>query len=270
LVIRLVVRLSRMFSELYVFEPPNPVNKFYYKCDKKFHLEDLLDLYVVYDTYAVLLISGKRTDLYTYSKNNTNLIKSLKLDLPNQHKTGGSSAPRFGRIRDEKINLYMKIICEILCNNLLKDGVFSHLGLIIAGPAQLKDQIQLENLFKIHFEKHLIATFTIPEINDQSINCVIELVEKKIFGTVDDQITKRFESMLSNPQMIDLFVFGTENVLEQFKSGLLSEIFIQKDYLDLLEPNSKTIITYIDEFFAKKYGITVGIRYYAEPDIVEI
>ena len=76
-----------MFSECHVFEPPNPVKQFYYKCDKIFHLDELAKLYIKHDTYAIVLVSGKRTDLYSYCENNTKLIKSMTVTLPNQFKT---------------------------------------------------------------------------------------------------------------------------------------------------------------------------------------
>jgi peptide chain release factor subunit 1 len=262
---------SPIFSECYLFEPPNPVRKSHYKCDKRFHLEDLLDLYTVYDTYAIVLISGKRTDIYTYSKNHTQLIKTLKVDLPNQHKTGGQSAPRFGRIREEKIGLYIRRICEILFGCLVKHGQFHHLGLVLAGPAQLKDQIQNEIMFQTNFQKHLLMTMVIGEINDQSVSQVIQLMEEQIFGINHNSKTiKRFEQMLNDPQTLDLLVFGTTEVLEQFCLGSLAEIFIKEDSLDLLNPtlSAKTKITSIsDSSFVKKYGIAVGLRYYMEARI---
>jgi len=260
-----------MFSECYLFEPPNPVRKSYYKCDRKFHLDDLLDLYVVHDTYAIVLISGKRTDLYIHSKNNTQLIKSVKTELPNQHKTGGSSAPRFGRIRDEKINLYVKRISELMTILFTKDNLFCHLGLFLAGPSQLKDQLQSTPLFVQHFQKYLSKTITIPEITDQSVNYVIDSITNT---NTDTKLIEKFESMLANPDLIDLFVFGTTDVINCYLEGTLSEIFIDVDSIEIIESKSeiKTIINLIyDKTFIKKYGIAIGIKYYAtDTDVIEI
>lgn len=262
-----------MFSpSCYVFEPPNPIKKSYYRCDKIFHLDDLLELYKVYDTYAIVLISGKRTDIYSYSKNNINLIKKIKSDLPSQFKTGGSSAPRLGRIRDEKINLHIKQMSELMVKFLVKDNLFQHQGLILAGPAQLKDQIQTEQIFQQFFSPHLIQTITIAEITDQSINYVVSVVAAAS-KPVDSDAVEKFESILSDVQLIDLIVFGEADVLKELADGNLEELFVHADIIDsvgLTDLSIKTIVHIItNKQFAQKYGQLVGIKYY-HTDIEEI
>ena len=251
-----------MFSECHLFEPPNPVHKFYYKCDKMFHLEDLLKLYVVHDTYAIVLISGKRTDFYSYSQNNVQLIKSISVTLPNQNRAGGSSSARFGLIRDEKIGWYVTNIADQMIKLFVKDNVFQHLGLYLAGPAELKKQLQDEQLFVQHFSKHLKQVLTIGEITEQSINQVIKVIGDSIYGTFkDDTEFEAFELLLQ--QNMDLMVFGTD-VLTLLESGDLAQLFIDQHDLSLLDGLNvdKVKMTTMNEQFKKKYDM-VGVRYYA-------
>src|SRR4051812_2352291 len=106
-----VALIIRVFStNLNVFNPPNPVKSFFYKCDKYFHLDLILLLYAETKSYGIILASGSTTMYWSYATNNTKLLKTIKADLPNKHKTGGQSAQRFERIRDEKINMYVKKI----------------------------------------------------------------------------------------------------------------------------------------------------------------
>jgi peptide subunit release factor 1 (eRF1) len=254
-----------------MFEPENPVPKYYYRCDKVFHLEDLLNLYIKYDTYAVVLISGKRTDLYVYSKNNINLIKSIECTLPNQHKTGGSSAPRMGRIRDEKINLYVKNIAELMFLKFVKENVFMHLGLVLAGPGELKGEVQNHQMFVQHFQKHLLHIITIPEICDQSINLVKDIILGK---NNKNEVMEQFESLVENKDTIDLLVFGGEFVMEQLKLGMLEVLYIDENSMNLVEDfiiDSKTKVMVVEDgLFVRKYGHMVGVRYYVQEVIEEI
>lgn len=252
-----------MFSACHVFEPPNPVHKFYYKCDKMFHLEDLLKLYVIHDTYAIVLISGKRTDFYSYSQNNVHLIKSIFVTLPSQYKAGGSSSARLGRVREEKVGWYVTSVAEQMVKLLIKDNVFQHLGLYLAGPAELKKQIQDEQLFVQHFSKQLKQVLTIGEITEQSINQVLKVIGDSIYGTVkDDNAFEAFELLLQ--QNMDLMVFGTD-VLSLLESGDLQQLFIVDSTLSLLDGLNvdKVKITTMNEEFKKKYDVMVGVRYYA-------
>ena len=257
-----------MFSTCHAFIPPNPVNRSIYKCDKVFHLDHLLDLYKTYDTYAIVLVSGKRSDFYLYSKNNTVFVQSIKSDLPNQHKTGGSSAPRFGRIRDEKICLHMRRICESMVRIFCSDGKFNHIGLYVAGPAELKDRIQTEDLFESYFKKYLVQTLTIGEITDQTIGLIAKMIGQVTeINTVSKtgDIIASFEAMIANPETFDLIVFGIQNVLDELDTGSIAEVFIVNDTIgDLLPENFKGVINIIgSKSFEEKYGSIVGIKYFA-------
>ena len=46
-------------------------------------------------------------------------------------------------------------LTELMVSLFVKDGVFQHLGLVIAGPSELKTQIQSDTLFLQQFQKHL-------------------------------------------------------------------------------------------------------------------
>ncbi|RYX82441.1 hypothetical protein EON73_04300, partial [bacterium] len=157
-------KVSSIFSttstDCHIFSPPNPIIKFYYRCDRKFHLDDLIYLYETCDEYAIVLISGKKTMLYSYSNNNTKILKEITTSLPNQHKKGGQSAQRFERIRDEKIGWYIKQILELMTRYYVTNGIFKYNGLIIAGPSQLKDAIKDNDLYLKYFSKYLKKTIT--------------------------------------------------------------------------------------------------------------
>ena len=264
--------ISSIFSsDCYLFSPPNPLKKFYYKCDRKFHLDDLIELYNEYDDYAIILISGKRTEYYLYSTNSTKFLKGIDEELPNQHKTGGQSAQRFGRIRDEKIGWYAKKVVELMTKFYVKNGKFQHKGIIIAGPAEMKNLVCNHELFIKYFTKYLQKTLTISEINDQSILQVIQMsIDILTSESEENNLITQFESKLSDPKQIDLLVFGSNEVITAFKQGLLKEIYINDGYDQkdaMIKSVTKTKINVIRTInFSKKYGDLVGIRYFSSTE----
>lgn len=265
---QLKIRSVFSLNDCFLFSPPHPVKKFFYRCDRRFHLDDLLKLYEVHDNYAIVLISGKRTEFYLHNVNQTKFLKGLDESLPNQHKTGGQSAPRFGRIRDEKIGWYVKKIAELMVKMYITPRGFVHKGLILAGPAEIKDLIRKHELFIQFFDKHLLKILTISEITDQSINQVINL-SSDIFATntVEQESINNLEKLIKNPSGIDLLVFGTDDVLISFKLGQLKEIYVNNNFIDkedILNHETKTNIIIIDSAgFVSKYGDLVGIKYYS-------
>jgi peptide chain release factor subunit 1 len=256
-------------SDCFLFSPPNPIRKFFYKCDRKFYLEDLLKLYEVCDNYAIVLISGKKVELYLYSENQTKFLKTINESLPNQHKTGGQSAQRFERIRDEKIGWFASKITEVMIQYYVTEGKFKYKGIIIAGPAEMKNFVKEEELFIKFFDKYLLKTITISEITDQSIHQVINM-SLDVLSSESSQknLFKNFENMMSDPKQIDIIVFGTEQSLTAFESGQLKEILVFEKYHgkeQILKSESKTKIHIIkNNDFVSAYGEVVGIRYYSE------
>ncbi len=256
-----------MFSDVHIFEPPKPVRKSYYKCDKVFHLDDLLELYTVYETYAIVIISGKRTDFYEYSKNDVRLIKSVFMDFQSAHKCGGFSAQRFSRIIASKHDAYIKHMSELMVNYYTKDNIFQHLGVILAGPTMVKDQIQLEPLFQQHFQKHLLNVITTPEITDNTINYVKDIISEQIYGvSLDNKLIDNFEKIIIDDKMIDLLVFGKPYVMIELENNNLAEIYIDASIIDdidikLLEKVKVNVIQ--NKTFIKKYGEIVGLKYYS-------
>jgi len=264
-------------GDCFMFSPPHPVKKFFYRCDRKFYLEDLMLLYENHDNYAIVLVSGKRSEFYLHNCNQTKFLKKIEVDLPNQHKTGGYSAPRFGRIRDSKINLYVKKMAETMTQLYVKNNIFqSKKGLILAGPAQMKDLLQLDALFVQHFAKHLVKSLTIKEITDQSIYQVIQLSSTDIPKMVETDLVTKFDAKLTDPSQMDTIVFGIVEVLDALRTGQLKEIYVadsseHKESITNMCTSLKTKIIMIkSKEFSLKYGELVGIRYYAECEIIEV
>jgi peptide chain release factor subunit 1 len=228
-------------------------------------------MYETYDEYAIILISGKKVELYLHSENETQNLKSINQSLPNQHKTGGQSAQRFGRIRDEKIGWYVGKILELMIQYFVSEGIFKYKGLIIAGPAEMKKMVKEEDLFIKFFGKYLLKTITISEITDQSIHQVINL-SVDVLSCDSDQtnLLDSFENMLSDPKQIDLIIFGTNQVWSAFIAGHLKNIYVSDNYSEkdeIIKLNTKTKIFIVKNHqFVSKYGEVVGIRYYSQYD----
>ena len=274
-------KISSMFSPnnslsiaeqgCFLFSPPYPIKKFFYRCDRKFHLSDLIKLYEIHNNYAIVLVSGKRTEFYLHSSNQTKIIKGLDVSLPNQHKTGGFSAARFGRIRDEKIGWYATKIIELMVQCYVKEGKFEHIGLIIAGPAEMKELIKDEEIFNKYFSKYLLKTITIAEITDQSIHQVIRSASDVLSTASNEKdLIDHFDQIITDPKTIDLLVFGNKEVEAALNAGQLREIYVSNSYLHkerILKTNTKTKIHIINsKDFLSKYGDLVGIMYYIPYD----
>ncbi|QGR53757.1 peptide chain release factor erf1 [Moumouvirus maliensis] len=225
-------------------------------------------MYDTYDDHAILLVSGKKTLFYLHNNNNTKLLKTINEVLPNQHKTGGQSVVRFERIRNEKIQVYVKKIIEYMIQYYTSNGKFKYTNIIIAGPAEIKNMIIEHDIFCSVFKKNLSKTLTIPEINDNSIYKIIEICGDIFDSKINNENNslEYFENIIQNPEKINLLVFGDDQVENYYFYGKLKEIYIYHEYINIkqiLDYNTKTKINIIkSQNFTNKYGNLVGIKYY--------
>jgi peptide subunit release factor 1 (eRF1) len=231
-------------------------------------------LYATYDNVAIVLASGKTTDFYLHSENQTKKLGRIDEKLPNKHRRGGQSAQRFGRIRDEAIDHYIKKIIECMISYYIIDGQFIYKLVVIAGPAEVKNYITDNNVFIQYFGKYLKYKITVAEITDQTITQVIETINTNNTTCSVDPSVDILNDMISNPDTVDLLVFGIDNCLHNLNNGQLRHIYVYNSYANRdtinLTSNKTTIYTFYSKNFSENYGELVGVRYYRLADHADI
>lgn len=202
--------------------------------------------------------------MYLCSKNNTRLVRKYATKLPSQHKTGGQSAQRFERLRDEKIESYVKKIIDIMIEIYTKNGKFAYANIIIAGCGLIKNNLCNHAQFEKYFAQ-CYEILAVAEVTDTTINGI--LLSVKDSANADTNFVRTFRQKLEQEEFIDTVVFGTANVLEAFDANLLRECYISSGWANvdqLRNTKTKTIIKLIsDAEFISNYGELVGIKYYA-------
>lgn len=236
-----------------ILSPDIPVKKFYYRCDKKFIIDDAIDLYASHDYHSVILASGRIFEIYKVSPNHRELISRLKLHIPNQHRTGGQSAQRFDRMRDEAISAEVNRCMDVLYDKCIVDGLFIYESIIIAGPTGIKELLINHSIFKKNFNKYLNKIIDTSEITN---NTIIDIESQISF---DSSETIDIMSIIFNPSMIDKLVFG-DDILTEYVTGSLSIIYTSDKNHQY--DGQKTKIIYVDDpTFTRDY-ISMGIRYF--------
>jgi peptide chain release factor subunit 1 len=81
--------------------------------------------------------------------------------LPKKHGRGGQSAMRFARIREEKRHNYIRKVAELATQHFITDDKANVQGLVIAGSASLKMDLQNSDLFDKRLSVIVLASLDI-------------------------------------------------------------------------------------------------------------
>ncbi|MBS7655783.1 peptide chain release factor aRF-1 [Candidatus Bathyarchaeota archaeon] len=122
--------------ELYVIEPPEPINIYLYRCDDHFHIEPLFEILKEKETYGIIVIDASEAAVAALKGRRMEILGEYTSGVGGKHRTGGQSARRFERIREMEINNYFRRVGAHI--NEIFGEIKDLKGIIIGGPGPTK------------------------------------------------------------------------------------------------------------------------------------
>lgn len=233
------------------------VNKSFYKCDSKFHIDDIIDMYKSYDKNGIVYTDGKICIYYELVNRDLRKIYSSDIHLQNQFSNGGQSQNRLARNRDINRDHYISELAEKTVNlyydkNINKSKISN---IVFCGPAEFKIELSKHKLIIQYFENiHLI------NMADIDYNLLIETVnnfddpkEKNIISSLND--------MIRNAD--DKLTFG-DDIIDSLKLCEIETIYIHEDCktLDNLTFEYNPTIIILKSHMILDYGGIIGVKFY--------
>ncbi len=237
--------------------PPRPITKCIYKCDKRFYVEYLVDLYKDYDCHGVVFITGSGCSFYKLSGASATLLERFKVKLPNEHSRGGQSQNRISHLRDEAIHNYITKCNERVLKHYTENGTSSIKKLAITGPAEKK--ILLQNRIAPYL-KDICKTATYStetEMLDKISSLFLEENE-------DSKITE-FREMFNMAS--EKIVYGKKKTLKKLEHAMIQILLVDENNMDdeiaqLCNDYNVEIINTCNNDIEKITGGYAGILWY--------
>jgi peptide chain release factor subunit 1 len=128
-------------------------------------------------------------------------ITRFSVDLPKKHGRGGQSALRFARLREEKRHNYVRKVAELAVQNFVTADKVNVAGIILAGSADFKNDLNQSDLFDNRLQSKVIKVVDVSYGGENGFNQAIELAgetlsnvkfiqEKKLINEYFDHISK--------------------------------------------------------------------------------
>lgn len=254
-----------------LFEPPRKINISFYRCDNKFHLDNILEMYCNENLIGVSLLSGEELRIYnvaiTGSHIEHRLLKKISIKLPNKQKKGGQSAVRFARnadiARDHCVDKYVEnMVNAYMIENNTKCNITK---LIIAGFGFMPDDVVENQLFKQHLNKYLYKKLTINSIDDLTVIKIIKDLKLDFVEDMSKMVDNEIKLLIDNNS--DMIGFGKHECINYIESRNITKLFInlnqitheirdifmQHPNLNIIESSSNLLESYGGWLCVKKY-----------------
>ena len=212
------------------FEPFKPINTSLYLCDNKFHTEALSELLESDQKFGFIIMDGNGTLFGTLSGNTRDVVHKFSVDLPKKHGRGGQSALRFARLREEKRHNYVRKVAELAVQNYITNDKVNVAGLILAGSADFKNDLNQSDMFDNRLQSKVIQIVDVSYGGENGFNQAIELAsetlsnvkfiqEKKLIGRYFDEIS----------QDSGRVCYGIEDTLKALELGAAETLIVYEN-----------------------------------------
>ncbi|KAG6365382.1 hypothetical protein INS49_006993 [Diaporthe citri] len=214
------------------FEPFKPINTSLYLCDNKFHTEALAELLESDQKFGFIIMDGNGALFGTLS-NTREIVHKFSVDLPKKHGRGGQSALRFARLREEKRHNYVRKVAELAVQNFITNDKVNVAGLILAGSADFKNDLNASDMFDNRLASKVIKVVDVSYGGENGFNQAIELASETLgnvkFIQEKKLIGKYFEEISQDTGRV---CYGIEDTLKALELGAV-EILIVFENLEI-------------------------------------
>jgi len=216
-------------------EPIRPVTTSLYRCDNRFHTEELEKMLVDDHTYGFIIVDGESCLYATYCGNVKNILYKFTVELPPKHGRGGQSALRFARHRTEAQDNYIRKVSEN-ANNLFIDkdtNLVNVEGIIFGGSADFKERISTSDILDPRIKKVILGVYDIQYGGqnglDQAITLASDVLSNVKFVQERKIVTEFLDEIALNTSK---YIFGKIQTMKALNDGLIKKLIVDENYND--------------------------------------
>lgn len=230
-----------MFSDKFIFEPCRRIKRSFYRCDSKFYLDEILEMYDDHETDGVVYTDGKTCSYYELTNNDLKKIDTSSIHLQGQFKAGGQSQNRLRRNREITRDFYIGNIAEKTVEVFYdkRKNCSKVRNLVFCGPAHFKTEVAEHREIKRFFDQsytHILNMGILDyDILLEAVNNFDNPEEKETIGIIRDMIGTADDKL----------VFG-DDILKLLSECQLATVYVHtskiKEFRDLELSYEPTII----------------------------
>ena len=158
--------------EIYLIEPPEPVNVYIYRCAAEFWLDPLREMLTPKDSYGLISIDRSAAAWALLRGTNLQVVKTVKSGIMGKHRAGGQSQRRFERLIEQAAHEFLTRSSE-LTRELFED-IPDLRGIIIGGPGFTKEVFSEKGYLASPLKDKVLAVLDTAYSGEEGIRALVE------------------------------------------------------------------------------------------------
>lgn len=218
---------NKVTINVWSIEPPEPLNFRLYRCEQTFMLDPLKQMLEHKVVHGLIVLDKREANLGLLKGNAIEELVSLTSGIPGKAKTGGQSAQRFARIREEMTKEFFKRIAEAANKQFLELKELK--GIIIGGPSPTKEDFFDSGYLNNELKKKVIGLKDLSYTGEFGLH---ELVDKSADLLKEEEITEEKAAVNSLLEMLrkdpDKVAYGKKEVRNALEAGAVEKLLLSE------------------------------------------
>lgn len=218
--------------EIYVLEPPEPIDVYFYRCDARFHMEPLYEILQEKDVYGVLVIDSSAAVVAFLKGRRKEVVKEFTSGIGGKHRAGGQSARRFERIREQEMNEYFKRVGNHA--NEIFGSAQNLKGIVVGGPGPTKYDFAEGEYLNYVLKQKIIGTIDTSYVGERGVDEIVEKSSDILRGVrymEEKKLVQKFLYEIGHET--GLGIYGETTVRRALKDGVVDTVILS-DRLGLM------------------------------------
>lgn len=215
--------------QIWMYEPPKPLNVKIYRCDQEFVIEPLKEMVGVDEVYGLLVIDRQHATIGLLEGNQIKALQKLSSGVPGKVRAGGQSSQRFHRITEGLAKEFFRRVADEMKKIFFDMPKLK--GILVGGPIPTKEEFLDEGQLVTKLKEKIIAIKDLGYVDEHGLELLVEDSQNEIAQqelVKEKKMLEKFFGTLGKDSK--MAVYGEERVKLALERGAVSLLLISKRF----------------------------------------
>lgn len=214
--------------QAYVFEPPEALKTFVYRCDSTFFVDPLKEILVDRDVHGLVLIDRRECCVGILRGKRVTPVFYDTSQVPGKHGRGGQSQRRFERLTEIAAEEWYKKMGEKINEILLNTPGL--IGILIGGPGPSKKYFAEGGFLQYTLEPKILGLFDTGYTDEYGLRELVERAEDALSNLAIVREKKLMKAFLREVHNADagLATYGEDHVRAALLAGSVKTLMLSE------------------------------------------